>query len=41
MRTEFVEPIELRSGRLTAWSLSTGRTVGVALSRIAAYRGVQ
>ncbi len=37
VRTEYVEPIELRSGRLTGWSLSTGRTVGVPISRIAAY----
>lgn len=41
MRTEFVEPIEVRAGRLTAWSLSTGRTVGVPVSRIAAYGGDQ
>lgn len=41
MRTEFVEPIEVRAGRLTAWSLSTGRTLGVPVSRIAAYGGEQ
>jgi hypothetical protein len=37
VRTEYVEPIEVRSGRLTAWSLSTGRTLGVPIARIAAY----
>jgi hypothetical protein len=37
VRTEYVEPIELRSGRLTGWSLSTGRTVGVPISRIVAF----
>jgi hypothetical protein len=36
-RTELIEPIEVRSGRLTGWSLTTGRTATVPLSRIAAY----
>lgn len=38
-RTALVEPIEMRSGRLTGWSLTTARTVTVPLSRIAAYGG--
>lgn len=36
-RTELVEPVELRSGRLTAWSFTGGRTISVPLSQIAAH----
>lgn len=36
-RTDLVEPVELRSGQLTAWSFTAGRTVSVPLSQIAAY----
>ena len=34
--THLVEPFELRAGMLSGWSLSAGRTITVALSRIAA-----
>ncbi len=40
-RIELIEPIEVRSGRLTGWSLTAGRTLGVPLARIAAYRSAQ
>lgn len=36
--THLVEPLEVRSGSLTAWSLTAARTVTVPLSRIAALR---
>lgn len=36
--TQLVEPLEVRSGRLSAWSLTAARTVTVPLSRIAALR---
>jgi hypothetical protein len=38
-RTELIEPIEVRSGRLTGWSLTAGRTLSVPLSRVAGYLG--
>jgi hypothetical protein len=34
--THLVEPLELRAGTLSGWSLSAGRTITVPLSRIAA-----
>lgn len=37
VRTDLVEPVELRSGRLTAWSFTAGRTVSVPLAQIAAH----
>lgn len=40
-RTDLIEPIDLRSGLLTGWSLSAGRTVSVPLSRIAAHGGLR
>lgn len=41
IRTDLVEPVELRSGRLTAWSLTAGRTVALPISQIAAYGDAQ
>lgn len=34
---ELMEPLQLRSGQLTAWSVTGGRTLTVPLSRIAAF----
>jgi hypothetical protein len=39
VRTELVEPIDLRVGRLSGWSLHAGRMITVPLSRIAAVGG--
>lgn len=36
--THLVEPLELRSGSLTGWSLTASRSVSIPLSRIAALR---
>jgi len=38
--TDLLEPIDLRGGRLTGWSLTGGRMVTVTLARIAAYRSL-
>lgn len=37
-RVELIEPVDLRSGTLTGWSISGNRAVQVALSRIAGYQ---
>ena len=39
VRTELVEPIDLRVGRLSGWSLHAARMITVPLSRIAAVGG--
>jgi hypothetical protein len=39
--THLVEPLDVRSGVLAAWSLTAGRTVRVPLSRISAIGGAQ
>ncbi len=39
MRTELVEPLALRGGQLTAWSLTAGRASTIAVARIAAFAG--
>ena len=36
--TELVEPVDLRSGSLTGWSITGNRAVNVALARIASYQ---
>ncbi len=36
-RTELVEPLELRGGQLTAWSLTAGRASSIPVARIAAF----
>jgi len=38
--TDLLEPIDLRAGRLTGWSLTGGRMVTVTLARIAAFRSL-
>ena len=39
VRTELVEPIDLRVGRLSGWSLNAARMITVPLARIAAVGG--
>lgn len=36
--THLVEPLEVRSGQVTGWSLTAARTITIPLSRIAALR---